>query len=324
MNRLRIYVDLAMPPEVRQLLESGTAAHDLVFPEKPITSILAKPESDPQFATVNVAFGQPYTRAIAGAAELKWIHVSTSGITRYDNPEFRAEMSRRNIAVTNSASVFQEPCAIHALSFILAQARKLPQALSCREADGTDDWNKLRQLGGTLRGETILIVGYGAIGRRLTELLQPLGMNVIACRRNPRGNEAIPVIALNQLDQALASADHIMNILPHTPGTQRFFDQKRFAAMKPGAVFYNIGRGVTVDQNALNDALRTGHLSAAWLDVTDPEPLPDNHPLRSAPNCYITPHIAGGHPNETASLVRHFLGNLDRFTRGQPLKDRVM
>ena len=324
MNRLRIYVDLAMPAEVRAMLEAGTAAHDVLFPPKRAVSVLGKGELDPQFETADVAFGQPDTQAIAGAKQLKWIQISSSGITRYDNPEFRASMARRRIALCNSASVYQEPCAVHALSFILAQARKLPRALVTRCPSGTGEWNDLRQASSTLRGETVLIVGYGAIGARLTELLQPLGINIIACRRKPRGDEGVPVIALNQLDEVLPSADHIMNILPDSQETQQFFDQARFARMKQGAVFYNIGRGATVDQTALNNALRASHLAAAWLDVTEPEPLPDDHPLWSAPDCYITPHIAGGHANESGSLVRHFLGNLDRFVRGEPLLNRVM
>ena len=95
-------------------------------------------------------------------------------------------------------------------------------------------------------------------------------------------------------------------------------------AVKPGAIFYNIGRGTTVNQDDLLDALRSGRLKAVWLDVTEPEPLPDEHPLRAEPNCFITPHVAGGHVDETKSLVRHFLGNFERFIRDEPLLDRVM
>jgi phosphoglycerate dehydrogenase-like enzyme len=94
--------------------------------------------------------------------------------------------------------------------------------------------------------------------------------------------------------------------------------------MKPGAVFYNIGRGTTVDQVALIAALKAGPLSAAYLDVTDPEPLPPNHPLWTAPNCWITPHTAGGHDDEFGRLAGHFLQNLGRFGRGETLADRVI
>ena len=325
MEKLRIFVDFAASPDVLTLLREGAKGHQLVFPEKPAYSVLAKPERDPQFATVNVAFGQPDPVAIAEASQLKWIHVSSSGITRYDTPEFRALMAQRHIVVTNSASVYNEACAAHALSFMLAQARKLPLALKTRTAGGTPTWHAVRASCRTLRGETVLIVGYGAIGKRLAELLRPFDMKVIAYRRKARGDEGVPVITEDQLARTLANGvDHIVDILPESAGTLHFFDAARFATVKPGAIFYNIGRGTTVDQDALLEALRSGRIAAAWLDVTEPEPLPDDHPLWAAPNCFITPHVAGGHADEAKTLVRHFLKNLDRFVQEKPLLDRVM
>jgi phosphoglycerate dehydrogenase-like enzyme len=115
-----------------------------------------------------------------------------------------------------------------------------------------------------------------------------------------------------------------VNLLPANPESVGFMSPARFAAMKKGSAFYNIGRGATVDQNALLAALRSGHLAESWLDVTDPEPLPTKHPLRHLPNCFITPHIAGGHQNEPEMLVHHFLRNFHRFLRGGPLLDRVL
>jgi phosphoglycerate dehydrogenase-like enzyme len=324
MNKLRIFVDFAVTPEVLELLQAGTQGHELVFPKTPVTSVLARAERDPQFATVDIAFGQPEPAAIAEAGRLQWIHISTSGITRYDNPQFRALVAERKIPVTNSASVYNEACAVHALSFMVAQARKLPRALETRAASGTKDWKEIRGTSGTLRGETVLILGYGAIGQRLAELLRPFDMQVMAYRRKPRGDEGLPVITAEQLPRALAAADHIVNILPDNLETRHFFDASRFAMCKPGAIFYNIGRGTTVNQDALLDALRSGQIEAAWLDVTEPEPLPDEHPLRKEPNCFITPHVAGGHCGETKTLVCHFLRNFERFVRGQPLLDRVM
>ena len=324
MNGFRIFVDFAVTPEVLELLQAGTRGHQLVFPRTPVASVLAKAERDPQFATVDIAFGQPEPEAIAEAGLLKWIHISTSGITRYDNPQFRALMAERKIPVTNSASVYNEACAVHALSFMLAQARKLPLALKTQAASGTKAWKDIRGSSGTLRGETVLILGYGAIGRRLAELLHPFDMKVIAYRRKPRGDEGVPVITEARLPGALAEADHVVNILPDSKETRHFFDTARFAMIKRGAIFYNIGRGTTVDQDALLEALRSGRIGAAWLDVTEPEPLPDEHPLRKEPNCFITPHVAGGHADETKTLVRHFLKNFERFVRGEPLLDRVM
>ncbi len=325
MSTLRIFVDLATPPDILEMLRAGTRGHELVFPHKPITSVLAKGEPDPQFTTVDIAFGQPDTAAIVQASRLKWIHVSSSGITRYDTPQFRAAMAQRKIVVSNSAAVFQDACAFHLLSFMLAQSRNLPLALNSRASNGTPAWQNLRESCVPLRGQTALILGYGAIGQRLVEFLRPFDMNILAYRRKPRGNEGIPVITEPDLASALAhQADHIINILPDSSETRHFFNAARFAQIKAGAVFYNIGRGSTVDQTALRDALHSQRLRAAWLDVTDPEPLPDDHPLRSEPTCFITPHIAGGHTHEARTLVQHFLQNFARFTHSQPLLDQVM
>jgi phosphoglycerate dehydrogenase-like enzyme len=321
---LRIFVDLVAPPDTLQLLREGTTGHKLVFPLKPAASVLSKGGPDPQFATVDVAFGQPDTQAVSGASRLRWIHVSSAGITRYDTPTFRALAQARNLAVSNSSSVYAEPCALHVLSFMLAQARMLPAALKSRVANGAPDWQALRHACVPLGGQTVLILGYGAIGKRLVELLRPFDMKIMAFRRKPRGDEGVPVIGETQLPRQLGAADHVINILPESPGTRHFFGAARFAAIKPGAVFYNIGRGATVEQDALAQALHSGQLRAAWLDVADPEPLPEDHPLWAEPNCFITPHIAGGHLDEAMSLVRHFLENLERFVHDRPLKDRVM
>jgi phosphoglycerate dehydrogenase-like enzyme len=111
--------------------------------------------------------------------------------------------------------------------------------------------------------------------------------------------------------------------LPESASTRRFFDSERFGQFKPGARYYNIGRGPTTDQEALRTALTSGRLAAAYLDVTDPEPLPPDHPLWSLPNCYITPHTGGGHVTEPIRTVQHFIDNLRRYERGEPLVDRV-
>lgn len=323
MDPLRIYVDLALPADAHTLLAAGTAGHRLIQPASPVTSVLAQSDPDPQFEAVDIAFGQPSVAAIVRAPQLRWIHISSAGITRYDTPEFRALAAGRGVPLTNSSSVYDEACAVHALSFLLAQVRQLPRALCARPANGTAEWNGLRAASGTLRGAHILLIGMGAIGKRLAELLQPFGVRVTAHRRRPRGDEGIPVVGNDELAGALATADHVVNLLPEGPGTRGFFGPERFSTLRAGAAFYNLGRGATVNQEALLAALRSGRLGAAWLDVTDPEPLPDDHPLRLEPNCFITPHTAGGHAGEATTLVRHFLDNFGRFVRGDALRDRV-
>jgi phosphoglycerate dehydrogenase-like enzyme len=320
----RIFIDFAVTSEIRSMLEEAAKGYELFFAEKPVTSVLHKAGWDPQMATANIIFGQPDVDAIDKATQLQWLHISSSGITRYDNEQFRNKMQKRKIMVSNSALVYNEACAEHTLAFMLAQSRQIPAGLQTQTEGGSNAWHRLRSACVPLRGQTVLIVGYGAIGKRLAELLKPFAMHLTACRRKVRGDEGIPVITEERLPETLQQADHVINILPESMETQRYFNARLFAAFKDGAVFYNIGRGTTVDQDALLDALRSKRIKAAWLDVTDPEPLPKDHPLYSAPNCFITPHVAGGHYEESETLIRHFLRNLERFADGKPLLDLVI
>lgn len=320
---LKIYLDFTVTPAQLAHLEASTVGHELIIPAKP-ASVLSLGEADPEFYEADVIFGQPQPKDIAKASSLKWIQISSSGITRYDTPEFRSQMEERKILVCNSAHVYNEACADHLLSFILAQSRCLPQALASRAPNGSEDWLAIRRGGIPLRGQSALILGYGAIGRRVAELLAPFDMKLTAYRRTPRGDEGMPVVGAEDLPAALAAADHIINILPDSPATRHFFNAERFAQCKAGSVFYNIGRGTTVDQEALADALDSGQLMNAWLDVTDPEPLAEDHRLLQQPNCFITPHTAGGFQGETMACIQHFIDNLKRFEKGEPLVNQVI
>jgi phosphoglycerate dehydrogenase-like enzyme len=253
------------------------------------------------------------------------VHLSSAGYTRYDTDAVRNAVRSRGAVLTNSSAVYEEPCAEHALAMMLALARRLPQSLEDQRAEPAT-WrapaHRIRSR--LLTGQSVLILGYGTIARRLVELLTALRMDITCVRRHPRGDEAVPTISADQLDAHLPRADHVMNILPQNAESDRFFDARRFGRMKPGATFYNIGRGTTVDQAALVDSLRSDHLAAAYVDVTDPEPLPADHPLWTLPNCFITPHTAGGSADEFSRLARHFLENLCRFEKGEPLRDKVV
>jgi phosphoglycerate dehydrogenase-like enzyme len=324
MPRLRIFCDAPLSVSALQLLKEGTASHELVFPERTSESVLVRTEPNPALATTDIAVGQPDVEGVFKAEGLRWVHLTSAGYARYDTPKFRSFAKRRGLLVSNSSAVYAEACAEHALAFMLAQARKLPEGLRTRCANGSPPWTQLREGSVLLKNQRALLLGFGAIAARLIELLRPFEIEMVAIRRKPRGDEGIPVVTPEHSQQAFASADHVINILPDNAESIRFISSERLGWMKPGAIFCNIGRGTTVDQNALLESLHSGQLGAAWLDVTDPEPLPDDHPLWDAPNCYITPHTAGGHRNESETLVRHFLENLERYLRGLPLNDRIL
>jgi phosphoglycerate dehydrogenase-like enzyme len=318
MNRLKIFSDSPLTERATSLLVEGVAPHDIIFPGQVSASVLREAAPDPALTGADIAFGQPQVAGILASTSLRWVHITSAGFTRYDTPEFRAAVAARGLQVTNSSSVYARPCAEHTLSFMLAQSRGLPRALATSCPNGSNLWNQLRENAVSLHDQSVLILGYGSIAAEL------IRVRITALRRNPRGDEPVPIVTPANLAAALAESDHVVNVLPDNAGTRRWMSGPQFGAMKAGAVFYNIGRGATVDQDALLAALRSGRLGAAWLDVTDPEPLPANHPLWSEPRCFITPHIAGGHRNEAESLVRHFLGNFRNYLEHGPLRDRIM
>ena len=321
---MKIFSDSQLSDAAAKLLVEGVAPHEVVLPRVPAASVLAKSECDPVFAEVEIAFGQPDLENIRQSNRLRWMQLTSAGFTRYDSAEFRALAAARGLIVTNSSAVYAEACAEHVFAFMLAQARCLPAALATRTAGGTPEWFHLRTTSTLLRGQRVVMLGFGSIAAHLLKLLAPFEMKITALRRKPRGDEGVAVVTPEKLSAALAEADHVVNILPGNSESDRFIDAARLGAMKRGAVFYNIGRGSTVDQSALAEALHSGHLAAAWLDVTEPEPLPAGHVLLSAPNCFITPHTAGGQREESETLVRHFLANFRRYLAGTPLIDRIM
>jgi phosphoglycerate dehydrogenase-like enzyme len=298
---------------IAELLTEGTAGHLVVF--APRTEV----EKDAE-----VIFGQPEVDALEQCSRLRWVHLESAGYERFDSPEVFDRLKQRGIILTTSSRVYDEPCAEHALAMVLAFARGLPVSLEAQLGERT--WHHLEIRAGLPRldGSHALLLGFGAIAHRLVELLAPLRMKVKAVRRRVTGEEPVPVFSYSDLPRLLGEADHVIDLLPSNASTRGFMNGERFSAMKQGAVFYNIGRGTTVDQPALLEALRSGHLGGAYLDVTDPEPLPPDHPLWSAPNCYITPHSSGGHQNESLRLTKHFVANLRRFDKGEPLIDRII
>jgi phosphoglycerate dehydrogenase-like enzyme len=324
MSKLRIFCDVRLNEAELLDLREKVAPHEVLTPTRLAHSVMAESESETALLSADIAVGQPAPSAVLAAPHLRWLQITTAGFTRYDTPEFRAGVAARQIIVSNASDVYSDACAEHVFAFMLAQSRHLPESLRDHSTPGSPEWHRLRQSCVPLRGQKVAILGYGTIAERLIEMLAPFQMEITAMRRRPRGDEAVPIVSLDGLPGILATANHVVNILPANAESDLFISTGRLAQMKAGAVFYNIGRGATVDQNALLVALRSGHIAAAWLDVTDPEPLSDDHPLRSAPTCFITPHVAGGHQDETQTIITHFLTNLRRYESNEALRNRVM
>jgi phosphoglycerate dehydrogenase-like enzyme len=321
---LTVWYNRRFHDTVLRLLRDGLSPHRLVVATTAKVSNIVGGAADAQLEQADIALGQPDPEQVIASERLKWVHLDSAGYTRYDREDLRAALRARGGVLSNSSSVYNEPCAQHVLAMMLAFARQLPQSLANQQTDRAWRYTEFRANSRLMCGEKVLILGFGAIARRLIELLQPFRMDITATRRRPHGDEPVRVVAEDQSDRYLADADHVIDVLPDTPDTTGFMSAARFARMKPTARFYNIGRGSTVDQPALMAALSRGVIAAAYLDVMDPEPLPTDHPLWRTPNCHITPHTGGGHHDEFERHVRHFLVNLRRLDSGTRLLDQLV
>jgi phosphoglycerate dehydrogenase-like enzyme len=323
---LTIWCNGKLAEPAQQLLVDSLRPHQLVVSLQASVSVLTPGKPDPALAEADVAFGQPNVEQSIECQRLRWIEVTSAGFTRYDREDFREAMGRRGAAFTNSSSVFAEPCAQHALAMMLALTRQLQPSYRDQLTDQSWHYAERRADSRLLNGQTVLLLGFGAIGRRLAELLAPFRMKIYAVRRKTYSEPGIHIISEERLSSVIAEADHVVNVLPDNPTTLNYVNARRLGWCKRGARFYNVGRGTTVDQTALAEALLAGRLGGAYLDVLDPEPLPRSHPLWSTPNCYITPHTAGGRHDQDEALVRHFLTNFAAFNRddGTGWLDRVI
>jgi len=307
----------------RQLTE-GARGHRLIFSTQASANVLTAGAADPAMAQADIAFGQPDAAECLRCTKLRWVEVTTAGYTRYDTPEFREAFRARGSAFTTASGVFADPCAQHVLAMMLALGRQLLASHRDQLTDQSWHYTERRYDSRLLTGQTVVLLGFGAIGRRLAELLAPFGMKIYAVRRSVRSEAGVHIIPEEKISAILPLADHVVNILPDNAATRNFVNARRLACFKPGARFYNVGRGTTVDQVALLEALNSGRLGAAYLDVFDPEPLPPEHPLWRAPRCFVTPHTAGGRADQDEAIVRHFLGNLTAFTQAGAMTDRVI
>jgi len=175
-------------------------------------------------------------------------------------------------------------------------------------------------LGDDLAGKTVLIVGYGSIGAAIEARLAPFGVNILRLAR--RARTAPTVLSVVDLDRLLPQADIVVLIVPLTAETQGMMGAEQIGLMKPGALLVNAARGPVVDTDALVEALQQ-HRIRAVLDVTDPEPLPPEHPLWHAPNCLITPHVGGSTPEFIRRAFRFGAEQVRRYIAGEPLENVV-
>ena len=295
------------------------AAVQAVSPRLRVYSTADLHQAPARLAEVQIAFGAVSRAQLPEAKSLRWLQTTGAGVNQIVGPETR----ERGILVTNTSGIHGEALAEHLFGMLLMHVRRLGIAWDQqkeRRWRGYDFANSLDEV----NGKTLGLLAVGAIGTRLASVGRAFGMRVVGLRRSGARHPLVErMYRPEERLQFLGECDVVMNTLPLTEATRGFLGREELAALPKGAIVVNGGRGPTLSTEALLEALDTGHLGAALLDVTDPEPLPADHPLWTAPNVFITPHYGGGQPDYLWRSGNIFLENLRRYLAGGELLHQV-
>lgn len=275
--------------------------------------------TDEQIHNADIIIGNVPPARIRGSKKLKWIQLNSAGTDGFTDDGVLPE----GALLTNATGAYGLALSEHMLASLLCIMKKL-------HLYGADQANQVWDDHGSVAsiyGSKTLVVGFGNIGSEFAMRMHALGSTVTGIRRTKaeKPDYLDALYQMDKLDDCLADADIVATVLPGTKDTVHVFDAPAFAKMKPGAFFVNAGRGSAVDSLALADALNSGHLAGAAVDVTEPEPLPVGHPLWTAKNLLITPHISGFyHLKETHNRIIGIAArNLVHFRNGEPMENIV-
>jgi phosphoglycerate dehydrogenase-like enzyme len=306
--------------------EAGIEARVLHLPDDPKARLtpadcaaieVAYYTRDLRFSPLNDSF----IAAVGAATNLKWVHFITAAIEHFP---FVTALHQRGIRLTHSAGSNGEPVAQTALGGLLMLARGFPHWWA---AQGRREWAPLRgeAVPPDLAGQTVLIIGLGTIGATLARFCRALGMRVVGVRRTPGPVEAVDELhAPGALPDLLPRCEWVILACPLTPETERLINAASLARLPRGARLINVSRGGVVEQPALIEALSSGQLAGAYLDVFEEEPLPADSPLWALPNVIISPHNASSSGGNNDRAARIFLANLVKWARGEPLRNEVI
>lgn len=270
-------------------------------------------------AWANVVLGNVKAASLGQTTDLRWYQTGSAGVEDYVRPGVMPQ----GAALTNATGAYGLAISEYMLASLLCLMKKLELY---RDAQKEASW---RSQGGvdSVYGANVLVLGTGDIGGEFARRCKALGARVVGVRRRQGDcpDYLDELHTIEDLDALLPQADVVAITLPGTPATRGLFDGRRIGLMKRGAYLLNVGRGYIVDSGALCDALESGRLAGAGLDVTDPEPLPPDHPLWRVPTALITPHTSGYyHLKETHwRIVQIFVENLKRFLSGGELLNQV-
>ncbi len=270
-------------------------------------------------AAAHIIIGNMPPEHLSGSENLKWLQLNYAGVGKFADPG----VLPTGTLLTNSSGAYGEAIGEYLVAMLLYLMKKF---YLYRDNQKNKIWKDMGRVK-TIIGSRVLVVGLGDIGLSFARRIKAMGGQVTGIRRHAgdRPDGVDQVYSLEQLDELLPQADVVAMCLPDTPLTRGLMDRQRLLAMKQGAYFLNVGRGNAVDNVALAEVLAAGHLGGAAVDVIEPEPLPQDHPLWDAPNSLLTPHVAGGfHAGDILEkVVAISCDNLRRYFAGEPLLNLV-
>jgi phosphoglycerate dehydrogenase-like enzyme len=270
-------------------------------------------------AIFNWALNNATLRDIFGKCpRLRWVHTRLAGLDNLLFPELVAS----SVTLTNGRGVFSQSLGEFALAAILFFAKDLRRMIRAQAERKWDQFDATE-----IAGQTVSIIGYGDIGLAAATRARALGMRVLAVRRSAAGVDSDPVAhevhGRERLREVISRSDYVVVAAPLTPETRGLVGAAEIAAMKPGAVLINVGRGPVLDETALIEALEQGRIRGAALDVFNVEPLPTGHPFYSLENVLLSPHCADHTATWTDDSMRFFVAQAERYSKGEPLQSVV-
>lgn len=262
---------------------------------------------------------QAFVDTVTVAPNLKWVHFPNAGV---DQHPFLPALEQRKVRLTTSAGSNGEPVGQTAIAGLLLLARNFPHWWA---AQGRREWKPIRgdAVPRDLRGQTVLVIGMGLVGTTVARFCRVLGMHVIGVRRKPRGPDdpVDEMHTLAALPQLLPRCDWVVMACSLNPETRRVINAKTLALLPRGARLVNVCRGAVVDEAAVIEALKSGQLGGAYLDVFEKEPLPADSPLWDLPNVIVSPHNAQASSGNDGRAMQIFLANLVKWARGERLQN---
>lgn len=304
----------AVSPRIKLLDAAGNwKPPDKVTPDR--FQDISSEKLDAFLPQAQVLYGYtPPKNLVSRAPKLKWFQTMLAGVDHFLDDELK----NSPIIITNVSGVHASPVAEFAVAFMLMFTKQAP---SCFLNKQQKKWERFIPM--LLRSKTVGIVGLGSIGREVARLSMALGMKVLATHRTARkGDKARHVdlvVPLENLNRLLSQSDFVVLTLPHTPETSQMLGERELRAMKPTAYLINVGRGETVDEDALVRALEEQRIAGAGLDAFAVEPLPAHHKLWDLPNVIISPHASGRIDSYDFITTDVFCENLKRYVSGKRL-----